>query len=519
MKKMPVTNREQQMPDGEQIISTTDLKGRITYVNQVFCDVSGFTEDELLGKAHNVVRHPDVPPAAFANLWENLKQDKPWRGLVKNRCKNGDHYWVDAYVTPLFENGQKVGYQSVRVKPSRAMIDKAQTIYDLANAGKAGRHLKLRSLASQSWLLGGGIMLASALGLWLADASLSQLAIALLAEAGLLGLLARTLAPIQKLTDEARQVASNPLIQLMYCNRMDELGEIELALEMDEARNRTVLGRLEDIARVIGDVVNTTDHTIRQSNDGIALQEQETDKVAAAISQMASATDEIARHTADTSASSQGLHSQTGVGRDNLGETVNLITELSNEVIRASDSSRALQQHTEQIGSVVTVISEIADQTNLLALNAAIEAARAGEQGRGFAVVSDEVRTLATRTQHSTQEIREAIEQIQQAVAGTVEIMDRSRERAEHSVSVVRDTDQTFEAVQQEMHSIADRCVQVASAAGQQNDVVGEIQQNVVSIRELAHKNQQASEHAAQATQQLRETIAQLDSMVTAFDR
>ena len=117
-KNLPVTEKEQPFPEGAEIVSATDLKGVITDCNQAFVDISGFSRDELIGTSHNIVRHPDVPPAVFANLWDTLKSGKPWMGIVKNRCKNGDHYWVDAYVTPIIENGQVTGYESVRVKPS-----------------------------------------------------------------------------------------------------------------------------------------------------------------------------------------------------------------------------------------------------------------------------------------------------------------------------------------------------------------------------------------------------------------
>lgn len=519
MKRMPVTGTEQVMPEGEQIISTTDLKGRITYVNQVFCDVSGFTESELLGKAHNIVRHPDVPVAAFENLWQAMKSDQPWRGIVKNRCKNGDHYWVDAYVTPLYDDGRKVGYQSVRTRPTTQMVNTAQHVYDLANTGKVARHLRMRSLTQQSWVMATVVMLASMLALFTLGADGEQLAVVLLTELMLAGVMWRLISPIKQLTDRARQTAQNPLTQLMYCSRMDEAGEIELAMRMNEARKKTVLGRLEDIAQSISQVVDITEDSIQQSNDGIGRQEKETDAVADAMNQMVNATHAIADNTSDTSRSSQSLYDQTGDGRENLNNTMALISDLSQDVIQASESARNLQAHADQIGTVVTVISEIADQTNLLALNAAIEAARAGDQGRGFAVVSDEVRTLASRTQKSTLEIREAIEKIQQSVTQAVGTMEAGRDRAERSVNVVRSTDEMFAQVQQEVLAITQRCVEVAQSAERQNTVVDEIGVNVGSIRELSHSNQNASQRAADASQELRKTITQLDSMVRAFDR
>lgn len=133
---MPVTQRDVELKDSLQIVSKTDLKGKITFVNRDFLDVSGFAEDELLGQSHNVVRHPDMPPEAFADLWNTVKSGKPWIGIVKNRCKNGDHYWVEATVSPYVENGQLAGYISVRRKANRQQIEGAMRYHQVLKEGQ-----------------------------------------------------------------------------------------------------------------------------------------------------------------------------------------------------------------------------------------------------------------------------------------------------------------------------------------------------------------------------------------------
>jgi aerotaxis receptor len=133
----PVTQREKPFPPGQYLVSKTDLKGAITYCNDAFIQLSGFSKDELIGKNHNIVRHPDMPPAAFGDLWATVKTGRPWRGIVKNRCKDGDHYWVDAFVVPLRKNGQTTGYMSVRSCPSREQVRAAEGLYQQINAGKA----------------------------------------------------------------------------------------------------------------------------------------------------------------------------------------------------------------------------------------------------------------------------------------------------------------------------------------------------------------------------------------------
>jgi aerotaxis receptor len=143
----PVTQREIPYPSGKYLVSKTDLKGIITYANDIFVEISGFSRDELVGKNHNVVRHPDMPPAAFKDLWDTVKQGLPWTGIVKNRAKNGDHYWVKAFVVPIVEQGETVGYMSARSEPTRAEISAAEALYQQLNQGKAS--LGKRSLAQR----------------------------------------------------------------------------------------------------------------------------------------------------------------------------------------------------------------------------------------------------------------------------------------------------------------------------------------------------------------------------------
>ena len=519
MKKMPVTDREVVMQDGQRIISTTDLKGRITYVNKDFCDISGFVEEELIGKAHNVVRHPDTPPAAFENMWDSLKNDEAWRGLVKNRCKNGDHYWVDAYVTPLYENSQKVGYQSVRFKPTPEQVRKAEKIYAIANKGKIGSALKVSSISTQTNLMFLGVSVITLALCWFMLNSLAAVGLVAVSQVLLFAIMFRFMNPVSSLTFKARKRFSNPLIQLMYSERQDEFGEVELALQMNEARNTTVLTRLGDVSNTIETAIHVTESAINKTNIGIEQQDKESDMVAAAIHEMAMASQEIALNTSDMSHAGQEARTTTEDGRAALGNTVQHIQDLSSEVVSASEATMELKQHTDTIGNVVNVINEIAEQTNLLALNAAIEAARAGETGRGFAVVADEVRTLATRTQNSTQEIEASIERVQSAVDQTVRIMDQSRTHAEQSVEVANVADDAFKTVQESIDNISERCVQIAASSEEQSSVVEEIQKNVVSIRDLARQNSEASGETAQASGELHELVKQLDSMVAAFDR
>ncbi|RZI77840.1 MAG: PAS domain S-box protein, partial [Pseudomonas sp.] len=213
----PITQRERTFPAQQRLISTTNAKGVISYCNDAFVEISGFSREELIGAAHNLVRHPDVPAAVFAHMWQTLKQGLPWMGIVKNRCKSGDHYWVNAYVTPIFDNNQVVGYESVRVKPTAEQIRRAEGLYQRLNQGKSAIPRRDRWLpVLQDWL---PFILVSQVGFlignWLGHSWGFALAAGLSVPLGLLGLSWQQRG-LKRLLGLAEQTTSDPLIAQMY---------------------------------------------------------------------------------------------------------------------------------------------------------------------------------------------------------------------------------------------------------------------------------------------------------------
>lgn len=182
---LPVTTRHTEIPAGVTLVSKTDLKGVITYANEAFVEISGYTLDELLGRSHNIVRHPDMPPAAFEDMWRTLQSGKPWRGIVKNRCKDGGYYWVDACVVPITRHDQVIGYMSVRKHATAAAIDAAQGLYLAMAAGTFRPRARLPAwLGIRSGMRAGSLFVAFLMlaggalgigGLTLADDALTQL--------------------------------------------------------------------------------------------------------------------------------------------------------------------------------------------------------------------------------------------------------------------------------------------------------------------------------------------------------
>ena len=517
----PVTQREYAFPDQQRLVSTTDLKGQITYCNDIFVEVSGFERDELIRAPHNLIRHPDVPPAVFEHMWTTLKQGKPWLGIVKNRRKNGDHYWVNAYVTPVLDNRRQViGYESVRTKPSREQVQRAETLYARINAGKPG------VARSDSWLplLDKWLpfLLVSQLSLlptlWLDGAAGPAAAALLCVPLGLAGLQWQQRG-LGRLLQLAQQATSDPLIARMYTDTRGVEGQLEMAMHSQQAHLKTCLTRLQDSAVQLQAQAKRADSLAQNCANGLAQQNQETEQVAAAINEMAATTQEVAGNVALAAEATREASRLTVHGRDVTAETRHAIQQLSDSVGRTGEVMTQLASDSEAIGSVVDVIKGIADQTNLLALNAAIEAARAGDSGRGFAVVADEVRQLAQRTAEATGEIHQLIEKLQQQARHAVRSTEEGRVQAGRGVEQVIQADQALLGISDAMGNIIDMTTQIASATEQQSAVAEEISHNVNTIAHLAEQTAGDARSSALLSEELAVTAEGQYALVERFNR
>ena len=497
-----------------QLVSTTDLNGVITYANPGFCQVAGYQLDEMVGQNHNIVRHPDMPKAAFADLWKHLKQGKPWRGMVKNRCKDGSYYWVDAYVTPIYDNGRVSGYQSVRCCPTPEHKARANAMYKELRAHENKKHVfwgsKLMSTHLLSLLLLAVPILCS---VWLLTLPQSLLVILPLFILIMLNWQQLFLTPryLQRLENDYDSIS-----RLIFSGDAPH-SIADFHIKLGQARIRTVLGRVDDATLSLKSIADQISTSMSTTSDDISSQDSQIQQVATAVTQMASAAEEINRNIQASNQQIEEARHHCVVTSQQLKTVETEVASLASQAEQAFESAVALSSESERIDTIMSEIQGIANQTNLLALNAAIEAARAGEQGRGFAVVADEVRNLSTRTHKATEQIQTSIGHIQHTLAEWKELMHQNVGRTNTCLSSTQIGAEYLNHISVEIDKVSAFSSQISSATTEQQAVIEDINKNINIISSISHDNSIKVEDVNATSKSLLNRANQLKNLSQTF--
>jgi aerotaxis receptor len=525
---LPVTDHELFVEAANPIVTKTDSKGVITYANRAFIEISGFSEEELIGHSHNVVRHPDMPPEAFADLWETVKTGQPWRGLVKNRSKNGAFYWVEAFVTPITEHGAIVGYMSVRTPPNRADVSAAEALYRAVREKRAQLPSTLSALKRKSnpvrhgavsMLLGLALLLVGGLAPELDWAVRALLALpgALLVAGGAVWIWHK-LARIHAALDSGfAALSEGQLAGRLLSTEGGRFGELVNGLEALRIHQRAL----------VADVVSASGRThanaqgLKGEMDALAQRSSEQvgglRRISDNMELMSEAVTEVA------TLAEQGLHDAeaTKAVAASGSATMAKASGAADRAVEVVERSRAAMEKLilamANIRHMTDQIHGIADQTSLLALNASIEAARAGESGRGFAVVADEVRKLAERTSLTTDSITGIVEEIAAITAEAGSSMDASvnevgevtqqiRQSSEHLSELI----QTAERARAQARTIADQMLQKSQA-------VHEVAASLEQLNAIAQNNLETTQLVQHSADHLALTAGDLTKMTRDF--
>ncbi len=519
---LPITDHEYVLGEQDMLVSVTDVKGRIEHCNQAFLAASGFTEEELIGKAHNIIRHPHMPEEAFRDMWDSISGGTPWTATVKNRRKDGGFYWVKANVTPLISDQQIIGYLSVRSKASAPEIQAADALFKRMVAEKEAGRIRTR-------MRGAEVLPASVLGrlrhrlrpdlgwkITMLNVITSLLVIALLAGVSALsgesintlsatlaiggalaiglavGLIQRTMINLRLNTvlAMANQLAACDLKR--FRQETSEIGVVGQVY-----RNMNQLGA--NLRAVVGDAreqVGRMNHSVGEIASGNKDLSTRTESQAAGLEQTTQSMIQISE-TVSENADSARQAVQTA--RD----AVRITTETESQMDTLSKTMGEIGESSGKIADIIQVIEGISFQTNLLALNAAVEAARAGEQGRGFAVVAGEVRALSARTSIAAYEVKSLVEH---AAAGI--------KRGEAAVnSIGKSVQRAVESV----HGVSELITGVDTRSESQAAGVDQIRQAIVHLDNITQQNVAMVEELAAASNALNEQAKAVSQAMSTF--
>ena len=508
----PLTGKEHVLQPGTNLVSTTDLKGRIVYCNPAFLEASGFGREELEGQPHNIIRHPGMPEGAFRDLWDTIRAGETWSMLVKNRRKNGDHYWVRACVTPLVDAERTVGYLSVRTAPERAEVDRAEALYArLRQAelrGQPPEYVLHRGRLSRRGPAGYAKRLAEALGE--NRALLMALALAL-------GACAVTATAGPALAGALTSAAALGAFRLMRGSEQARLEDLlvltqrmaacDLRQHFAAGTKAGIFGRLcqnlnqlnKNLRSVVGDARSeaaTMQTGVAAIASGNLEMSARTESQASSLEQTASSLEQIngaARANADSARDGTMIAEQAVANAERSQQAVS----------EASATMRAISESSVKIAAITQIIDTISFQTNILALNAAVESARAGEHGRGFAVVAGEVRALAQRTTAAAREIKALIQDSQDRIeAGVAQVEHAAGSMSQTAVSVRR---------------VGELMGGVHLACEEQMQAIAQISEAVSSIDRITQENAAMVEELSANAGALNERAAQLQSSMGVF--
>lgn len=518
---LPVNSHEICFPSDPEakIVSVTDPKGIIIDVNDTFAEISGFSREELIGKPHNIVRHPDMPSEIFAFMWSELKAGRPFLGMVKNRCKDGSFYWVSAFILPVFVNGKIVAYESVRTRPDAHMVERAEKLYaQLRNKKK----LKLAPISDMTGRMLVGLSTIAGIASITYPQWYSALIFAFIGAGTFLRQKAYSKKLLNELSADLKQ-QKDALTTKIYTGDTSAQSRARLCTIWKDKYVDTVLTRVKETCEMLMysskynlDEAARNNEQARERSDRTRLTVSKMGQVAEDISVMMN---ELSIGIDNTVADANKAQAQAQTGREASDRTLNIINSLDESASLVAKTVDVLAEQVKKVTETTEFIDSVSSQTNLLALNASIEAARAGAYGKGFAVVADEVRALSLRTHESADDIHKQLEEFQQNTALAHEQSIKSHNDVAEGVEEVRKSHEVLASVHEVIHGIKETSENMKNMVMEKAKTAEDVNAQVRELISISEDNVQMSDKTHEEMKKLSEKAEDLKEMVERFNQ
>ena len=559
-----IIDREYEYSKDAVIISKTDTKGKITFVSPDFASISGYKIEELLGKPHNIVRHPDMPKSVFKEMWDTIESGKPWHGFVKNLRKNGEYYWVEATILPIRHGNQIVGYISIRKKPTRKKILEADTLYKKINAGyKPKKLLSLihkTSFRTRVFIFGFIFNLLLFINFFniftnqfsketlIATSSLAIL-LSLVYGIYLLVSIRNIFTSSQKIKEQLTSFALGNfkfLVEEDYKFQNLEMEKIYLNLQI---AMQGIWGTLLQISSKSKEVGSYSEKILHENQNLAQLMQKVSDssqEEMASLEEISSSIHEIWQTTQKFSQELKEVNLFTENYFIYLDSTLKNLLNLAtssqkissqlqkgeNSIHTALSSMQAILEFSRKIEKITTIIRDIANKTNLLALNASIEAERAGEHGRGFAVVAGEIFKLADETTRSVKEIKDLV----QGTSGVVQNGEKEislafqdikdiHEKVSKTIQAISEISSQMESKLQESHILKTKYQQMLNHTHTIENAIQEEKEAITIITKSSENLALETSHLVEIieefkklSQEMKDNSEYVNSLVDHFD-
>ena len=467
----------------QQLISITDTHGNYNYINPAFADALGIDPLNSNGEKQQNYFHPDLPKSIIEEISQTLAKGFSWQGLIQFKNNNNQDVWLDAFITPQYQDEKVIGYQTIATLAKPALVARASNIYQAISQNKTWANLEISKNHKFAFLL---IISAIAQYFIFTHFGLYHSIFAALCAATPVAVFWQDIIPTARRAQRMQSMFDSPSRKVYFGNGTASIFDFNFA--MLKTKLRAIIERTLDTAKPIAAVMTNVSEGISSTRENLTNQQGAVEQLSHAMREMQTTTTEISANVATAAGDLDETFSQCEQAQQGIFSTTDKIKALANDIDEASSSADSLTQSANNVSGLMEEIQSIADQTNLLALNAAIEAARAGEHGRGFAVVADEVRNLSSRTQDSAEKIHQRLSVMLETIEQWVALMLKNKDEAQLCVNIAESSNQKIADVVERVQNVTDVANQIATATEQQSVTSTTINEHVEDVQQAIER-------------------------------